>query len=336
VRRAIDSSLLYGPRFSLRRLYPMIIFLDNNFSDDRSHMLHVCELVNAHPRVRGWAALVTQNILHDRELIRKLARLKCMALFIGLESLDPDMLRRYNKTQNLSRRHNVIDDIAFAESQGIGIGYGYLFDPRHQTAADMERQVRRIAAATALPMPTYLSVVAPLAGTASFWDDLASGQLAANLRLRDLDGETICYAKLADTPEAVVGFVEKIMRRPWTIVGRVGILLKTLRRLVRAGSLNPMRWYVMAQADLHCFVWSHGSPAQARTYLAGSEVLDPQYFEYPDDITPDDRKRYFEPIALTDGEGRPAEWLAPYMPRAQRCAAPPAAGRRTLPAGLST
>jgi len=332
VRKAIDSSLLYSPRFSLRRLYPMIIFLDNNFSDDREHMLRVCEMVNAHPRVRGWAALVTQNILHDRDLIRRLAKLKCMALFVGLESLDAAMLRRYNKTQNLSRRHNVIDDIAFAESQGIGIGYGYLFDPRHQTAEDMERQMRMIAAATALPMPTYISVVAPLAGTASFWDDLAAGQLAANLRLRDLDGETICYAKLADAPEAVVTFVEKIMRRPWTVVGRAGILLKTLRRLVRAGSLNPMRWYVMAQADLHCFVWSHGSPAEARTYLAGSEMLDPQYFEYPDDISAEDKARYFAPIALTDGDGRPAEWLKPYVPGA-RASAGGRAERSSVAAG---
>ena len=70
-------------------------------------------------------------------------------------------------------------------------------------------------------MPTYLSVVAPLAGTASFWSDLRAGHLAANLRLRDMDGETIAYSKLADTPEALSAFVERYSGGPgpsWTVL----------------------------------------------------------------------------------------------------------------------
>jgi radical SAM superfamily enzyme YgiQ (UPF0313 family) len=318
ISAAINGSLASSPIFSFRRWYPTVIFFDNNFSDDRSHMLRVAEALRAHPRIRGWAALVTQDTLHDRELIKQLAKAKCVTLFVGLESFDREMLRRYNKKQNLSRRHNVLDDIAFAESQGIGIGYGYLFDPRFQTAKDMEQQVRMIAETPLLPMPTYLSVVAPLAGTASFWSDLRAGQLAANLRLRDLDGETIAYSKLADTPEALTTFVEKIFRRPWTVVDRSRILLKALRRIIRAGSLDPVRWYILAAADLHCFVWSHASPSRRRTYLAGGELLDPQYFEHPIDLTEGDRKRYFDPISLTDGAGRPVDWLAPYIPKLDR------------------
>lgn len=310
----IDNAIASSPRLSFRRWYPMINFLDNNFSDDRTHMLAVAELVGSHPKVRGWSALVTQNVLHDRELIRTLARLKCMVLFAGLESLDHDMLRRFNKTQNMSRRFSVIDDIAFAESLGISICYGYLFDYCHQTAAEMERQILAIARDPLMPMPVYLSVVAPLAGTASFWDDLRRGHLAPNLRFRDLDGETICHSNLADRPEAIVSFIERMFRRPWTVVPRLGILRKTLRRLVRARSLNPVRWYVIASANFHCFIWSSETPSQARTYVAGDPTLDPQYFERPPDLSEADRIRYFDPIELTDASGRPAEWLLPYVP----------------------
>jgi hypothetical protein len=271
--------------------------------------------MRSHPKVRGWSALITQNVLHDRELVRRLAEAKCIGLFVGLESLDPEMLRRYNKTQNLSRRFNVVDDIVYAESLGISITYGYLFDPRHQPAAEMERQIKAIAADRLMPMPVYLSVVAPLAGTTSFWADLAARQLAPNLRLRDLDGETIAYAKLADRPEAVVDFIERLFRRPWTVVGRLGILAKTLRRIVRTRSLNPIRWYVIASANLHCFVWSNATPSLPRTYIAGSDTLDPQYFERPDDLTDEDRERYFEPIRLTDEEGAPMPWLTRYIPK---------------------
>jgi radical SAM superfamily enzyme YgiQ (UPF0313 family) len=320
--KAVDNAISSSPRLSFRRLYPIFMLLDNNFSDDREHMLRACAYLKSNRRVRGWVALVTQNVLHDRELIRHLAASKCLGLFVGLESFDTDLLRRYKKTQNLSKRYDVIDDIAFAESQGVSITYGYLFDPRHQMASEMERQIRTIAANPLIPMPVYMSVVAPLAGTGSFWDDLNSGRLAPNLRLRDLDGETIAYSMLADRADAVVTFVEKIFRRPWTVVGRSGIVLKTLRRLVRSKSLNPIRWYFMSAANLHCFVWSRGTPSQARSYLAGSDTLDPQYFERPDDLSDHDRATYFDPIYLTGANGEPSDWLKPYLPQRGRRKAP--------------
>jgi hypothetical protein len=315
---AIDNALATSPFFSFRRWYPTIIFLDNNFSDDRQYMLQVCELLRKHPKIRGWAALVTQNIMHDRELIKYMADAKCITLFFGLESFDQVLLKKYKKKQNLGRSHNIIDDIAFAESNGIGIGYGYLFDPRLQTVRQMEDQILMIGRDPALPMPVYLSVVAPLAGTEGFWGDLASGQLRPNLRLRDLDGETIAYSNLSDNTEAIVSFLEKLFRRPWTIVSRLSVLIKTLRRIARSGTYDPVHWYIIAAANLHCFVWSSTSPAQERTYLAGSELLDPQYQEYPADISEDDHKRYFEPIALTDAAGGPADWLKPYVPQSRR------------------
>jgi len=313
--RTVDNAISTSPRLSFRRLYPIFMLLDNNFSDDRDHMQRVAAFLKSNRRVRGWVALVTQNVLHDRELIRHLAASKCLGLFVGLESFDVDLLRRYKKTQNLSKRYNVVDDIAYAESQGVSITYGYLYDPRHQQASEMERQIRAIAQNPLIPMPVYMSVVAPLAGTGSFWDDLNAGRLAPNLRLRDLDGETIAYSQLADRPEAIVTFVEKIFRRPWTVVGRAGIVLKTLRRLARSGTLNPVRWYFMSAANLHCFVWSRGTPSQARSYLAGTDTLDPQYFERPDDLSEQDRATYFDPIHLTDTGGGPAEWLKPYLPQ---------------------
>ena len=312
--RGLESTLASSAPWSFRRWYPLVMLLDNNFSDDRDHMLRVAKLLASHPKVRGWAALVTQNVLHDRELISHLAKSNCILLFAGVESLDHSMLRRYNKTQNLGRRHNVIEDIAFAEAQGIAICYGYLFDHRHQTAAEMEQQIQAIAHNPLMPMPVYLSVIAPLAGTASFWDDLRMGHLAPNLRLRDLDGETIGHVDLADRQDAIVDFIERMFRRPWRVVSRFRILVKTLRRIVRARTLNPVRWYVIASANFHCFIWSNATPAQPRTYIAGSDTLDPQYFERPADLSESARIRYFDPVVLTDADGGPAEWLKPYIP----------------------
>lgn len=311
---AIESALAAAPLFSFRRWYPVILFLDNNFADDRNHLLAVCELMRSDKRIRGWGALVTQNIIQNRELIKELARSKCNGLFVGIESLDRELLRRHNKTQNLGRG-NVIDDIVFVESQGIGVTYGYLFDPRQQTAAEMERQIRAIARHPLMPMPTYMSVIAPLAGTKTFWDELAMGGLAPNLRLRDLDGETLAYSSLAESPEAIVDFIERIFRRPWEVVGRLGIFIKTIRRIVRSRTLNPIRWFFIASANFHCFLWSRAEVCAPRTYRAGTESLDPQYFERPPDLSDEERERYFDPVALTDAFGAPAQWLRPYLDR---------------------
>jgi hypothetical protein len=100
------------------------------------------------------------------------------------------------------------------------------------------------------------------------------------------------------------------------VVARAGILEKTLRRILRARTLNPMRWYIIASANFHCFIWSSETPSQPRTYVAGDPTLDPQYFERPDDLSEADRVRYFEPIRLTDASGQAAEWLVPYVPAA--------------------
>jgi hypothetical protein len=310
----ISDAIKASPRLSFRRIYPTIIFLDNNFSDDREHMLAVCGLLKAHKSIRGWAALVTQNIIHDRELIIELRRSKCITLFVGIESFDRELLRKYKKTQNLGKSHDIIADIEFAESIGIGIGYGYLFDPRFQSVAEMEEQLRAIERNPRLPMPVYLSLVAPLAGTQTFWEDVRSNQLRPNLRLRDLDGETIAYRDLADDPQSLVSFLERLFRRPWTIVSRFSIALKTMRRIARCGTWDPIHWYIITAANLHCFVWSSTEASQVRTYMAGTEVLDPQYSEIPSNISREEFDRYFAPIALTDETGAPMPWLKPYVP----------------------
>lgn len=314
VAASIERSLATSPRFSFRRHYPLILFLDNNLSDDRAYLMAICEMMKNHPKIRGWSALVTQNVLHDRDLVKHLAASKCVGLFVGLESLDPAMLKRFRKTQNLSRKFNILDDIAFAEGQGVGIAYGMLFDPRHQTAAEMRRQLVAIAEDPLMPMPVYLSLIAPLAGTQSFWEDLAAGHLEPGLRMRDLDGETICYTGLADRREAIAAFGAQVFRRPWEVVGRARILMKTLRRVARSGTWDPLRWFVIASANLHCYLWAKGTPPGDRTYVVGTDCLDPQYSEHPADLSDADRALYFDPVVLIDERGEPAEWLRACMP----------------------
>ena len=224
-----------------------------------------------------------------------------------------ELLRRNNKTQNLGRG-DVIEDVAYAESQGIGITYGYLFDPRHQTAAEMERQIVAIARHPLMPMPTYMSVIAPLAGTETFWEDLKSGRLAPNLRFRDLTAKRSptpglrttrprCQFHRAPVPRALARRRARRHRDQDAATHRqVGHAQSGA--LVLRGFGEPALLRLVARGD-----------CAARTYIAGSEILDPQYREHPSDLSEEDRERYFTPIALTDASGGPADWLKPYFDR---------------------
>ena len=313
VADAIENAIVTSPRWSLRRLYPMLFFVDNNFSDNRADMLAICDLLRRHRKVRAWGALVTQNILRDHELIQRLGHSKCVALFVGLEFFDPTFLRRFNKKQNLSRHGSVIGDIAHAERQGICIMYGYLFDPRAQMVAEMEAQIAAIVDNPLIPPPTFYSVILPLAGTASFWEDAAAGRLAPNLRLRDLDGETIAYSNLADAEDKVEAFVKKMALRPHELMSVRQALRKVLWRTWNARGFHPLRAYLFVSSGLRA-VFSEGHPANRTSYFAGDETLDPQYAEYPRSISREDWQRYFAPIQLTDENGHLASWLSRYAP----------------------
>jgi len=315
VKAAVDDAIASSPLYSLRRWYPMIFFVDNNFGSDRRRMLKIADMLCANKKVRAWGAMVTQDVFHDRELLKRLASAKCRALFTGLESLDRTWLRKVNKTQNLARRGNIIDDILFAEAQGICVLYGCLFDPRCHTVDEMKSQIRMFEDAAPLPMPTFFSLILPLAGTASFWTDFRNGELLPNLRLRDLDGETIAYSRLADSMVAVRKFVEAISRRPSSLVNRRRVFVGTLKRIWNSATLNPVLWYLIWAANFHTFIWAQSYPSSRRTYQAGEDLLDPQYCEHPEEISHEDWQLYFEPIRLTDEQGRLADWLYPYQPK---------------------
>ena len=314
---AIDSAIAASPRFSLAGLYPTVWFLDNNFSDSREHLLAMCARLARHPRIRAWGALVTQNILHDRALMQHLARHGCRAVFTGLESLDTAFLKQQNKKQNLAHGESVVSDVLHAESIGICVMYAYLFDPRQTTAAAMRQQIRSLAAMRGFPLPAFISMLIPLAGTADFWDSARNGELRPGLRLRELDGETIAYAKLADTGENLTRFMRELSTTPTLLLGRFRVLRSTLARIRNSRSLNPLYWYMLHASNSRFVSFArHYDRAARRSYLGGTDVLDAQYDEFPSDISAADRALYFDPVQLTDAHGNLVEWLAASAPSA--------------------
>jgi hypothetical protein len=308
--RAIDASLQAAPRGSVRRLFPTVLFIDNNFSNDRKYLRDMCANLKAHPRVRDWGALITQDALKDRDLIREMSASGCSFLFTGLESLDLAFLKKHSKFQNLKRGTDVVEDIAFAQSQGIVVNFGYLLDPRMNTVEEMRGQIATILKSHILLFPAFIAIVSPIVGTKLFYEACAAGELRPNLRLRDIDGQTIVYANCRNTDAELSDFCWAIFRRPHTLISRRRMWINYLKRawLLRRASLFAHIAHYGAHFRMYALARGRKT-ARTETYIAGTERLDLGYELYPEDITPEDKARYFDPILVTDAEGHALAWL---------------------------
>ena len=294
----------------------MVWFVDNNFSNNRAHLRAVCELLKTDRRIRMWGALVTQDVLRDRALVCLLAASKCRRLFAGIESFDMEFISAHDKWQNVKGSKALLADIAYAESQGLLIDYGYLFDPRMTSVERMEAEMRFILQSDVLNYPYFVAFVAPLVGTKLFWQTANGGELLPNLRLRDLDGRCIAYRNTVDDLETLGAFAASIFGTPHIYFDRAKTVRRFLRHAWQHGRKNPVLSYLFYEnrARLARLGRKH-SKVVKRSYVGGRDILDPQYGDRPRDISANDRRTYFDPILVTDQDGRPTSWLAPYQPR---------------------
>ncbi|MCP4138231.1 MAG: hypothetical protein GY754_45130 [bacterium] len=314
---AVKDSVKYTPFFSLKKIYPAIYFIDNHFTVDRVHTETICTYLKNEKKIKGWGALVSQDILSDRELIRLLKSSKCETLFIGLESIDINFLIKNNKKQNLKNVSQIIDDILYAQEQGIIINYGYLFDPRISPVTDMKNQIKTLLNTQLLTFPSFFSFVSPLLGTKIFWESVRKKELLPNLRLRDLDGCTLAYNNHNDNKESTSAFAELIFAKPNVFIKRRFMLIKTIKYIINFKIKHPIKWYVVFLTNFRAYrLFRTGRKAPARNYIGGDDILDPQYNLYPATISREDLERYFKPIQVTNEKGDLASWLEYYSPYA--------------------
>ena len=169
-------------------------------------------------------------------------------------------------------------------------------------------------------------------GTPLFWESFTKGELRAGLRLRDLDGEAIAYNNLVDELPGVVEFARTLSSKPHTLISLGRLFLSTVARIWNARCTNPFLWHVFFKSNFRPYLIGRSYRlVEGRNYTGAEDILDPQYHEFPDDISQDDRDRYFEPIRVLENDGQLAPWLRSHAP--VRSCEPPrlTARRKALP-----
>lgn len=303
-----------------------IVFADNNFyGNNRAYFLAKLDLLKQYWKkkaFRGWAALVTNDFFLNAENVRLAREAGCVSLFTGVESFSADVVRGFNKLQNL--RLPQVELIRGCLDAGVILNYGIIFDPSARTLDDIRGEIEFITGTPEITLPVFMNLTIPMLRTPYFYECLREGRLLPNVKLRDMDGNTLTM-KPRDPVEDVVQFLDDMP----TLRGYKMRVLRHSARFIRLyhRKLDPtllaVAVYNAAFLCLPALVHNHETVVKRRrlvspprTYVSTTEPVGPLYEPF---FPIDDRYRhYFEPTMITDERGELCEEVAADLVQPER------------------
>jgi len=94
--RSTESVIEEISRIKHRRIF----FYDDNFDANKARIRDLLEKMIENKITPKWIAQVRADVAKDEELVALMSRANCSQLCIGFESLNPEVLKKYNKKQN--------------------------------------------------------------------------------------------------------------------------------------------------------------------------------------------------------------------------------------------
>lgn len=296
----------------------VIVFADNNFyGNNRSYFLAKLDLLKHYYKkgaFRAWAALVTNDFFARPENLQLVREAGCGSLFTGVESFDAEVLRRFNKLQNL--RIPQVELIQSCLNAGMILNYGVIFDASTRTLADIHNEIRFITGTPEITLPVFMNLTIPLLRTPFFYECVRDRRLFPKTKLRDMDGNTLIMAP-RDPVEDVVQFLKDMP----TLEGYKARVMRHTASFLRLyyRKLDPLFLAVaLGNAAFLCLpslVHNHSGFLRReklrhppRTYITTTEPVGPLY--EPFIPIGDDYRHYFEPTMITDERGELTEDVA--------------------------
>lgn len=282
----------------------LVIFLDNNFyGNDRKLFLERLAIIKRlwrHGQFRGWTALVTQDFFLKSNNLRLVREAGCLGLFSGIESLDPESLRDFNKRQNT--KVSQIKLMRDCLEAGIVFLYGIIFDLAARTINACRAEIELLTGTPGITLPSFITQTIPLLGTPYFRECVDRRLLLPNVKLRDMDG-----SMLVVKPLDPLGDVTQFLRELPQLYGyRHRVIRHTAGFLRRYGRTMTVEQLAMAIGSAGMILGSTARPWRqrvraSRPFVAGSEPLDAAFRPaFPVDGR---YAAYFTPTIVTDEHG---------------------------------
>jgi hypothetical protein len=296
--------LRYAPgslraQLDAQRRRDTLILVDNNFygPDRAAFDATLAELaaLRAEGRFHRFGALVTADFFRDPARVARAHAAGCRALFCGVESFDAETLKEWRKRQNVATTPD--DAIGACLAVGILPIYGLLLDVVGKTAAALRVELSAVVARKDGVLPAFVVAPIPFPGTPFFADCVARRRLLPRVRLRDLNGSTLCVRGIDDvaTTAALVRDASALLD------GRAAALRATWRSL-RAPRLDALQRAALLARNLG-LLYGGSRRGPERTHLATTEPEDALY--RPTGYVAPAYRGHFRPTYLTDDDGAP-------------------------------
>jgi hypothetical protein len=300
-----------------------IVFADNNFyGNNRAYFAAKLELLKEYWKkgaFHGWAALVTNDFFAHPDNLRLAREAGCASLFTGVESFDTNVLRGFNKLQNL--RLPQVEMIRDCLNSGIILNYGVIFDVSTRKLADIRNEIEFITGTPEITLPVFMNLTIPMLSTPYFYECLSQRRILPDAKLRDMDGDTLTLVP-RDPVEEVVQFLKEMP----TLRGYRGRVARHVFNFCRLyyRKLDLLRLTIaVSNAGFICLpalVHNHTGifkraklKETPRTYITTTEPIGPLY--EPLTQLPGKYRDYFKPTMITDHRGELAAEVADDLAR---------------------
>jgi len=118
-------------RFGIREIY----FADDCFTLERKRALQICDLLREKNFDLTWTCLTRVNLI-DEELLRKMKGAGCVSIAYGIESADPEQLKKMKKNITIEQARKAI---ALTKRVGIETRTSYIFGMPGEDRGSLEK-----------------------------------------------------------------------------------------------------------------------------------------------------------------------------------------------------
>lgn len=187
MEQILEETALYRDR--------QVFFIDDNFTaNPRWSKQLLTEMIRRNAAPKWWCAQVRTDAARDEELLELMKRAGCGTVFIGMESVNPETLKKYNKKQGVE---DIEKSIRKFHEYGIMV-HGMFVLGADDDTAETVRETANFAIENRIDTVQFL-VLTPLPGTRTFAELEAEGRLLT----RDwslYDGHHVVYRPKRMTP----------------------------------------------------------------------------------------------------------------------------------------
>lgn len=209
----------------------LVLFIDDNLVADRSYALELFSRLK--PLKKQWYSQAALTIAQDPELLEAAVESGCRGLFVGLESLSNESLRKLGKTFCLADTY--LGAIETLHRAGIAVEAGIIFGSDEDGPEVFDRTLDFLRASRI--ELAQITVLTPLPGTPIYNQLDREGRILT----RDwsyYDFFHVVFQPKRMTPEELQAGTDEIVRRFYSLRP---ILARTVSSITNLGLLQALR-----------------------------------------------------------------------------------------------